>query len=413
MRIAIEASSMLPARTGVGYYTYHLCQHLARHGRQHQIKLFLNSYRHRNRLEEPWIASDPIRAYRYGIPGPWLQRCWRYLRFPPLEAFIGGFDVLHATASFLPARWSGRSVLTVHDLYFLDAPDETDKLGGKLLAKTLPADLKRADAIIAVSVATKRDLRRHFPEIPERKIHVIYEAADPRMVPVDDEQRLALFRSEYALPDVYILAVGTIEPRKNLPALFAAYRYLKDIYAVPPPLVVVGMRGWKSGPTYQALTALELTQHDVVFTDYVPHEHMPLIYAGARMFVFPSKAEGFGLPLVEAMACGLPVVASDIPVFREIAGDAASYAPPDQPELIAQEIAALLRSREKRRAAAQASVVRARRFDWSLTAQKTLRLYEAVVQGRPAGPLDRTAFVAERSNVAAPEGASKRPLSRS
>jgi glycosyltransferase involved in cell wall biosynthesis len=329
------------------------------------------------------IGFANVVPFQYRIPGPWLLRAWQHLNFPPLEALMGGFDVFHAMASIAPPRLGGKCVLTVHDLYFKIKPEHCDTLGGLYLEKTFERSLRRADAIIAVSNATKRDLLRFYPDLPAHKARVVYEGVDPRLKPVDDQERLRLFRSEFCLPEVYILTVSTLEPRKNLPGLFQSYAALKRLYAHPPPLVVVGVRGWKSAGIFHALEDLKLeVGRDVVFTDYVPHKHMPLIFAAARLFVFPTLHEGFGLPLLEAMASGAPAVASSVDALREIGGDAALFVDPNDPEGMARAIKSLLVSGERRREMRQRGLETAKRFTWKLAARKTLRVYEEVTSGR-------------------------------
>jgi glycosyltransferase involved in cell wall biosynthesis len=375
MKIAIDASSILPARTGIGNYTYHLIRELTARAPQHQFKLLLNSYRHSLPLDAEFLLEAPnVRARRWRIPGPILWKSWRRLRLPPLELLTGSFDLYHSTSSVIAPRLGGKCVVTIHDLYFERHPEHCDPLGGIYLANTLRKRLQFADRIIAVSNTTKRDLIELY-EVPPEKIDVIYEGVSDRFRPIEDRQLLDTFRNEYCLPEVYMLAVGTLEPRKNLEGLFRAYSHLKSIFSHPPPLVVVGLRGWKTTGIYKTMVELGI-EDDVIFTDYVHDEHMPLIYNAARLFVMPTFFEGFGLPVVEAMACGTPVACSDISTLREVAGEAALFFDPNDPESIAGTIRKFLSSKKKREQFAREGLERSTRFSWRLTARKTIRCYE-------------------------------------
>jgi len=379
MRIAIDASSILPAKTGIGYYTFHLVAELVARAPQHEFRLLLNSYRHGLPADAPFLNSPNVRRRRWRIPGPWLLTGWEKLHFPPLEILTGSFDLYHSTSSIVAPHWAGRRVVTVHDLYFERHPEHCHALGGLYLARTLRKGLEKADRIIAVSHATRRDLVERYG-ISTDRIEVIYEGVDPRFLPIDNRKLVDTFRTEYCLPESFILTVGTLEPRKNLPGLLQAYARLKEIYAVPPPLVIVGIRGWKTTGIYETLTELKIAD-DVIFTDYVDDQHMPLIYNAAKLFVFPSFFEGFGLPVLEAMACGLPVATSNADALTEIAGEAALFFDPSKPEEMAQAMRRLLSSKTARQDYVGRGLERAAQFNWRLTARKTIRCYEKVMAG--------------------------------
>lgn len=378
MRIALDASSMLPARTGIGNYTAHLIKELVARAPHHEFKLFMNSYRHPVPPDE-FLYLANVRRYHWKLPGPYLLRSWQWLRFPPMELFTGPFDIFHAPASIVAPRVAGKFVITVHDLYFKRHPEHCDTMGGLYLASTLERGLRAADRIIAVSNTTRRDLQR-FYQVSSHKIDVIYEGVDERFSVINNDVLIQNFRTEYCLPETFILTVGTLEPRKNFIGLLEAYARLREIYAVPPPLVVVGLRGWKATGIYASIARLKL-ENSVIFTDYVDDQHLPLIYNAARFFVFPSFFEGFGLPIIEAMACGLPVTCSNAEALQEVAGDAALFFDPHSRESMAQAMRRMLSSRSTREELREKGIERATLYKWRLTARKTIRTYERALSG--------------------------------
>lgn len=276
-------------------------------------------------------------------------------------------DVYHSPSSlFVPLLVPQRSVLTVHDLVPFLLPEVsnaktwwTHRLFGQAVA--------RVRAIIADSEHTTHDLRRLFPGIttPISTIHLAPRPEFKPMVPFQE-----------ASPDPYFLAVGTLEPRKNLSRLVRAYG--KALQAAPdlPRLVIVGKLGWKHANFEKLLAALAL-QGRVQLAGYVPDEELLRLYQGASAFVYPSLYEGFGLPVLEAMACGTPVIASSSSSLPEVGGEAALYVDPtDEDELCKRLIQ--MKDANLRLAKSRQGLEQARRFSWEETARKTLMVYRTV-----------------------------------
>ena len=231
---------------------------------------------------------------------------------------FGDVDIFHATEHLLPRLRHIRSVFTLHDLIFQFDPDSHKPLNIAFLKTMMPRFLRAADAIIAVSECSKRDAVRLY-DIPRDKIHVISEGVDPQFTPITDPDRLSHVRAKYHLPDRFILHVGTIEPRKNLPLLFEV-------------AAQTGYHRRHRGQTrlaHQSILAKvkELGVEDrVTFTGFVADDDLPALISAATVLAMPSKYEGFGLPVLEAMACGTPVVASNAASLPEVGGDAVLYA---------------------------------------------------------------------------------------
>ncbi len=374
MRIGIDASCILPARTGVGNYTLNLLKYVLRLDQANEYVLFMNSYS-QAQPDLPFRELQNVTIKRFRIFGPLLLQSWRWLRTPPIDLFVNKVDVFHSPTGIMIPQIKGKRIVTVHDLYFMEHPEDTDILGGKYLLHTLPHRIHKADVIIAVSHSTKNDIIKYF-NIPSEKIHVIYEGVDfLQFRQIHDPAVLDLIRQEYCLPIKYILTVATIEPRKNIEGLLFAYRRLKQILNNPPKLVIVGKKGWKSEKVTEAVHQLGLYR-DVIFTGYVSDEHLPLIYNNALVFVYPSLYEGFGLPVLEAMACGLPIVTSDTPSLKELAGEVAVMVDPTNYYLLAEKLKEVITSHKMRKQMRERSLRQSQNFSWERCARKTIDLYQ-------------------------------------
>ncbi|MBC7226910.1 MAG: glycosyltransferase family 4 protein [Thermoflexales bacterium] len=314
---------------------------------------------------------------------PWGAYRWRLTA--ALSHFLGlsmdglfqGVDLFHATEHLLPRFSRIRTVFTLHDLIFLFHPETHKPLNRWFLTLMMPRFLRAADAVIAVSECTKRDAVRAYG-IPEEKITVIYEGVSLRFRPADPEA-VRVVRAKYGLPEHFILYVGTIEPRKNLTALLEAYAALQarnTQYATR--LVIVGKKGWLYEGFFRRLRELGLEEH-VHFTGYVPDEDLPALYSAADLFVFPSLYEGFGLPVLEAMACGVPVVCSNTSSLPEVAGDAALLVDPADVRALAEAMERVLADEALRATLRTRGLERARQFTWEATARRTLEVYRRVV----------------------------------
>lgn len=305
----------------------------------------------------PALATLDVERHDAQVPARLaLDQAWL-----PWAAARARVDLLHNLASPTPLLWRGRSVMTVHDATPWLHPDAA---GARWYARPLyPQAISRAAAIFTVSEAAREDLVR-AAGAPRERVFVTPNGVDPRFF-------------ERRAPDgpraPYLLAVGTFEPRKNLPALLEAFRLLRregrDLQ-----LVIAGHQAWT-----QFLPLGELAPH-VRLAGSVPDAELQALYGGASCFVMPSLHEGFGLPLAEAMASGVPAVASDIPALREVGGETVRYADPHDPQSFAAAIRAALEDREGSQLRAAAARGRARRFRWEETARATLAVYRSVLR---------------------------------
>jgi len=294
--------------------------------------VLLNSLRHGVRRES-WMEQENVRIRHYRFPGPLLLFAWRWFNQPAVERLVGGVDVFHSPATYVPPQQRGARVTTVHDLYFLRDPEACELLGGRHLRATLPRRLREMDRIITASQSTRDDLIELLAVPPER-IAIVYEGVDRRFHPIADREQQAAARARYALPERYILFVGTIEPRKNVERLMEAYATVRGEQSDAPVLVIVGGRGKDANRVEHAVASFGLAPW-VVFAGYVSHDDLPALYSAAALFVLPSLYEGFGLPVLEAMACGVPVVAGDTSSLRELVAGHGILVDPMRPSQIA------------------------------------------------------------------------------
>jgi len=291
----------------------------------------------------------------------------------PQDRLFPGIDLFHATDHLLPRLARARSVFTLYDLTFHFYAKTHKLLNRWFLALMTPRFLQRADAITAISESTRRDAARLYG-IDAAKIKVIYPGVSSRFRPASTEQ-IAEVRQRYSLPDRFILSVSTLEPRKNLGSLLEAITLLK-----PPldlPLVLVGKKGWLYQGLLQKLNGLGLERR-VLLTGYAPDDDLPSLYSAADLLVYPSIYEGFGLPVLEAMACGTPVVTSNPSSLPEIVGDAEVTVNPQDVHALADAIVHVLTDEARRNEMKVRGMERAAQFTWERAARETLALYQTL-----------------------------------
>ncbi len=372
-KIYIDVSAAVHSKAGLGRYAASLAQALVQRLPE-RMALFYNN---RGGAAPPTgLEPVPARTVRAGYK-PWRMAVW-------LGQLLGiGFNRLvpdaalfHATEHLLPPLRGVPTVLTVHDLIFKLFPETQKPLNHWYLNAAMPLYCRRASAIVTVSEWSKRDIVAHYHLDPAR-IHVIYEAASPDFVPASPAG-VDRVRRDYGLPERFLLFVGTIEPRKNLTRLAEALQSLRDA-GLAVPLVVVGRKGWLYDDFFRRLGELPV-RDSVYLPGFVAAADLPAVYSAAAAAILPSVYEGFGLPVLEAMACGTPAIAARVSSLPEIGGDAAAYCDPLDVASIAAAVRAVwtdpgLCAELRGRGLAQAA-----RFSWDRAARETLALYEHVLR---------------------------------
>jgi glycosyltransferase involved in cell wall biosynthesis len=369
VRIGIDARLIFYHQAGIGQYILRLTQALAQIDRDDAFTLFISRKDRTSR-----VAQINFKQQRLWTPSHHRFERWTM----SLELAPFALDVLHSP-DFIPPTWTRcPSVITMHDLAFLLYPRFLTRESARYYGQVDLA-ARHADHIIAVSESTKRDTIRLLG-VPESKITVIYEAAHPLFAPLEIEQAHAFVQARYNLPANFILFVGTIEPRKNLPTLLRAFKRLRENYKAEAVLAIAGKRGWLVEEVDQVIAELQLG-NAVRFLGGVQNEELVHLYNAARLFVLPSFYEGFGLPPLEAMACGTPVIVSNVSSLPEVVGDAGLLIAPDDVEELAVAMSRVLTDDKLRREMRDKGLVRAQTFSWQRAARETLAVYRRVVQG--------------------------------
>lgn len=365
--IAVDLRALVPALTGIGVYTRSLLLALAERG----------GFRYLGMAHRPPRGAGELAAAGIGIEhqeAP-LGVLWQQLRLPRRLA-RGDVDLLWSPLITLPVRCPVPAVATVHDLTALLFPEaHTAKVRWSLLPFLRPS-FERARRLVTISAATARDLAFHFPQCAE-KIRVVYPGIDPELRPGTSEE-IAATRRELAAPDGYILCVGTLEPRKNVGALLDAWELLRGEASQVPPLVLAGPYGWGSERLARRIAALE--PEGVRALGRVERSRLVRLFQAARVFVYPSLYEGFGFPAAEALACGVPVVASNSSSLPEVVGDAGLLADPRDPAALASRIQALLAQPEKAADLAARAVAQAARFRWQRAAAEMEEVFREALE---------------------------------
>jgi glycosyltransferase involved in cell wall biosynthesis len=287
-------------------------------------------------------------------------------------------DLFHGAMAVLPVLSGIPSVLTIHDLALELFPETMHWKNWLPLKLFMKASARKADRIIAVSENTKKDLIKFYGIMPEQ-VKVIYLGVDKNFSFVKKENDDGVLR-RYNLKPGYILNVGTLEPRKNIVRLLEAYRLIAADLSRAPQLVIAGGKGWLSEDINKRIDSLGL-KAKVILTGYVPDDDLPSLYRGAALFVYPSLYEGFGLPPLEAMASGVPVVSSNTSAIPEVVGKAGLLVDPCRTDEIARAVIMALEDVGLRDRMKNEGLKRSGRFSWENTAKKTIALYEEVLRG--------------------------------
>lgn len=374
MRIVIDYTPAVHQGAGIGRHTRGLISALAPLTAGHDVTLLVFGAPH----GEPASAPPGLTVRTLPLPNRWLTVGWHRLRIPlPVELLSGATDLYHASDFVLPPLRQARGLLTVHDLSFVTAPECADAGLRAYLSRVVPRSAARADHILADSQSTRRDLIDLLGVAPE-KVTVVYPGVEARFQPEHDPAALHRVRARYGLGDQpFILGVGTLEPRKNWPALILAWERLRKTGHLPHHLVIAGGKGWMVEEIFRVAQASPLAQ-DIHFTGFVADEDLPALYAAADLFAFPSRYEGFGIPVIEAMACGTPVVCADNSSLPEAAGEAALLVNCDDIEGLATAMGRLIGESALRARLRAAGLAQAARFTWDAAAAVLWQTYQQV-----------------------------------
>jgi glycosyltransferase involved in cell wall biosynthesis len=363
---------------GINWYIYHLLQHLAAIS-DFDFTVFLGEPRAREHFTRVNLVLS-----RWPTHQPVARIVWEQL-IQPFALHQARIDLLHALAFAGPLAISIPWVVTIYDMSFIRYPQSFNTANRVYLTWAVRNSLRRANRVIAISESTKRDLVKTFG-VAKEKVAVVYCGTDPTFSPAQDRNEIEALRAQRHLPEKMILFVGTIEPRKNVTRLLRAFARAKRAAHLPHCLVLIGARGWKYAEV-DAVIEQEGIGGDVIFTGYVPQNELPRWYRAAELFVYPSLYEGFGLPPLEAMACGTPVVTSNASSLPEVTGDAALVVTPDNETALTDAIVRALNDHTLREEMITRGLMQAAKFSWARAAGETVDVYRAVLdEGRRNAP---------------------------
>lgn len=374
MRVAIDARVVSPGRSGVGEYTYQLLRQFPFIDKELEYFIFLKGSSVEEKRIKELSSSFNIEKISPCEGGKFLNFIKTHGEIPVRLLFLKP-RLFHSPGPIAPFVKTCRTVLTIHDLSFLKVHGIFDKFQNTYYKTFVPHIARKVDKIITVSNNAAGDIVELL-HIPEEKIRVIYNGVDERFSPERSAEREHDLKKRFGLSD-YILFLGVLEPRKNVSRLIRAYSRLSPELS-HYKLVIAGGHGWLYEDIYSLVKELSL-QNRVIFTGRISDEDLPDLYRGASLFVYPSLMEGFGIPPLEAMACGIPVIASNTSSFPEVLSDAAFLVDPLNEEEITSAMTDILTDKNLCKTLIYKGLKRASLFSWKESARRTLELYRELL----------------------------------
>lgn len=370
MIIGIDVSQIV-YNTGVSRYTRELVRHLLQIDTENVYKLYAGALRQTLEIQTYFkdLRSSGLcfSEYLFPIPPKIADKFWNDWRFIDIESVIGPIDLFHSS-NWTQPRTKAKKVTTVHDLTPALYPNYHDSLVIQNFKKNIQLIESQADLVFVDSKATEEDLVEHS-SIPRQKIEVVYPGLNAKFRASSYEE-ITRVKQKYHLQKPYILTVGTKEPRKNIQRLIEAFESLNNGEI---NLVLVGKHGW--GKDDMKVGDKKL---NIIELGFVADEELPALYSGAMLFAYPSLYEGFGFPVLEAMACGCPVITSNISSLPEIAGNAALLVYPKDVKEIAHALHTLISNRNLQRDLTKKGLIQAKKFSWEEAAKQTLKIYNII-----------------------------------
>jgi len=367
MRIAIDLTPVPKQMTGVGKYAQGLVKSLAEYDRKNHYWIFIkgNQYQDFDPNKDNFHIIH-LSNILYNIP---IRILWEQLVLP-LYLYRKKIDILHSIHYTTPLITSCKCVITFHDMTFYLFPEKHTHVKRAFFHSFIPLSIKKATRLIAVSENTKSDIQERF-DISLPKIDVIYETIDSIYHTLRDIDAILHIKKKYEIQDKFILYVGTLEPRKNVLRLIQAYNRLILENKINHQLVIAGKKGWSYQEIFNMVERLDSNvKKMVIFTGYVPEEELPLLYNAADLFVYPSLYEGFGIPPLEAMACGVPVIVSNVSSLPEVVGYAGILVDPYNVEELCQTIYKVITEKDLREVLKKKGFQRAQEFSKEKLAKK-------------------------------------------
>lgn len=368
-------------KTGIGYCEYGFLKTLINHyQKDYYIFDYFGFDKYKKNVKalfdnENLYEFDNCTVFNLGI----YKILWNILPIPYRWFFKNQGNITHFFNYNVPPGVHGKTIVTVHDMAYKRFPETVRFRTKQMLNLNLKKSLKRADIVITVSEFSKSEIITYFPEVKE-KIKVVYAGVDLNVFkPLFDENIKISIAKKYNIPEKYMLYLGTLEPRKNLERLIDSYYLLLEEFNSAPKLVLAGGKGWLYDSIFNKVSTLGL-EDKIIFTGYIHEKDVVPLISGAEVFLFPSMYEGFGMPVIEAMACGAPVLTSNVSSLPEVAGDAAVLVDPFSVEDIKNKLKLLLIDEALRKRLNKAGLKRAKRFSWDVVTKDLYEIYKELAE---------------------------------
>ncbi len=378
MKIGFDISALSLPRSGVGQYQVNLLKALLSADKENEYLLYGFNFRNRERFKQLRFGAVRFELKISPVPQRLITGWWLSFPFPSLERVVGECDLYHVSELAIPPVKKAKRVAFVHDLTTFLYPQYHVR-SNRFLHNRRFKHLNSVDAILTNSEYTKKDITEHLGINPE-KIHVTYLGADSAFRPMPKQEMKHLLEP-FKLNKPYILFVGTLEPRKNIKNLIRAFNRLKLKRKIPHQLVLAGQDGWLCDEIYQEINNSP-ARADILRLGYVSDEDVPKLMNGADCFVYPSYYEGFGLPVLEAMQCGTPVITSNRSSLPEVGGEACFYIEPESIESISEALYKVLSQDSLRKTMRVSGIEQAKLFSWEKCAEVTLSVYKSILSGK-------------------------------
>ncbi len=372
-RIAIDYTPAYEQGGGIGRYVRELTSALSQIDTKNKYRLFVAGT---SKNDLPIPLSLNFNWSPTTITPPWLARIWHRARLPiPIELMTGRIDLLHATDFVLPPTLpTTKTLLTVHDLSFVRVPETASPSLKAYLDRVVPRSVKNANHILADSKATKNDLIEIY-HTPADKITVLLSGVDERFKPIENQDFLNNVRQKYGLTELdYVLSVGTVQPRKNYSRIILALKQLHN-QGIHIHYAIAGGKGWLEDEMYQTIKETSLEEY-VHLLGFVDDQDLPALYSASSCLVITSLYEGFGLPILESMACGTPVITSNLSSLPEVAGEAGILIDPYNVDELVKNLKTILQNTAYKDQLTQAGYEQVKKFTWEKSAQHLKSVYE-------------------------------------
>jgi glycosyltransferase involved in cell wall biosynthesis len=378
MRIAIDYTAAIRQGAGIGTYVRNLVAAMLQQDSSNQYTLLTSGH---SSPEQTFPEAANARGRNIFLPDRYLNVLWYRWRVPlPATLFSGPADIYHGPDFVLPPLGKKvKKVVTIHDLAFLEHPEYAVPSLAAYLRKVVPEAVNAADIVATVSTEVSRTLTTHF-QTPAEKMIVVPNGVSPHFHRINDPIILSATQHKFGLKHPLVLGVGTMEPRKNHLSLIKAFHQAQQKKGGPAMLAIAGGQGWLYEETKQLVSELKL-EKKVRFLGRVSDLELITLYSMADVFAFPSFAEGFGIPLIEAMACGAPVITSNLSAMPEVVGDAAILINPHSTDELATAITKVLENEPLRDTLREKGYQRARMYTWEESALKMLNIYQNLYLG--------------------------------